>query len=85
MTRVITFGLFCCFAGQSLLSQSNNFNTSFLRNSIQHSIDSLQKAPITTKNSTDLGDLFSSIERYRKAATYYQRALELDSTDLNRF
>ena len=85
MTRVITFGLYFCFAGQSLFSQYSDFNTRFLKNSIQHTIDSLQKAPKTPKNLTYLGDLFSSIERYRKAAVYYQSALELDSTDVNRF
>lgn len=56
-----------------------------LGNSIQTIIDSLEKAPVTPINLTHLGNLFSSIESYRKAEIYYQIALELDSTDLNRF
>jgi tetratricopeptide (TPR) repeat protein len=85
MKHIVLFGLFCCIAGQSLFSQYGSPSRSLLGNSIQTAIDSLEKAPVTPINLSHLGNLFSSIESYRKAEIYYQKALELDSTDLNRF
>ena len=85
MKHIVLFGLFCFIAGQSLFSQYGNSTANLLGNSIQTTIDSLEKAPVTPINLTHLGNLFSSIESYRKAEIYYQKALELDSTDLNRF
>lgn len=85
MKHIVLFGLFCFIAGQSLFSQYGNSTANLLGNSIQTTIDSLEKAPVTPINLTHLGNLFSSIESYRKAEIYYQKALELDSTNLNRF
>ena len=77
--------ILCGFISLPLVAQYDDLNTVFSGKPIQQTIDSLKKTPANSTTLTRLGDLYFSKENYRKAHDYFHRALELDSTDLNRF
>ena len=78
----LTYCIFFLFITLFFLRGQTTVQQFYPSNALEE-IEVLLQEEKSTRNLVKLGDLYHSIERYRKAFYYFEKALQKDSTDLH--